>query len=311
MDMGGSGGANDGVNSHTDIRARGWVAQLPDGWRPYALLMRLDRPIGSWLLFLPGLWAFALAAPGWGRGLWLAALFGLGSVVMRGAGCVVNDLWDRELDRQVTRTAGRPLASGTVRPRQALAFLGLLLLIGLTVLLQLNPLCWLLGVVSLVPVALYPLAKRVTDYPQAVLGLTFSWAAPMGYAAATGHLDGAALSLYAAAFLWILGYDTIYAHQDREDDALVGVRSTARRFGERTAPFLLFCYAGAVALLLLAGFLGGAGALFYPALLLPALVLGWQIRRLNIHDPVLCLRLFQRNREVGLLVAAAFLIGRL
>ena len=299
------------MSAFTDIQARGWVARLPEGLRPYALLMRLDRPIGSWLLFLPGLWAFAMVAPSWGQGLWLAFLFGVGSVVMRGAGCVVNDLWDRELDRKVTRTAGRPLASGAVTPKQALVLLALLLSIGLAILLQLNRFCWLLGVVSLVPVALYPLAKRVTDYPQAVLGLTFSWAAPMGYAAATGVLDAAGLVLYAAAFLWILGYDTIYAHQDREDDALVGVRSTARRFGEKTAPFLVACYAGALALLLLAGGLAGMGALFWPAMLLPAGVLAWQIRRLDIHDPALCLKLFQRNREVGLLVALAFLAGRL
>ncbi|MGY4801777.1 4-hydroxybenzoate octaprenyltransferase [Teichococcus aerofrigidensis] len=299
------------VIPHTDIRARGWVAQLPDGWRPYALLMRLDRPIGSWLLFLPALWAFALAAQDWAQGLALALLFGLGSVVMRGAGCVVNDLWDRDLDRKVTRTAGRPIASGAVTPRQALLFLAALLAIGLAILVQLNGLAILLGVVSLLPVALYPLAKRVTDFPQAVLGLTFSWGAPMGYAAATGRLDGPGLVLYAAAFLWILGYDTIYAHQDREDDALIGVRSTARHFGERTAPFLLACYAGAVALLLLAGILAGLGPFFHVALLAPAGVLAWQIRRLDIHDPVLCLRLFQRNREVGLLITLAFLAGRL
>ncbi|WP_419900051.1 4-hydroxybenzoate octaprenyltransferase [Roseomonas sp. USHLN139] len=298
------------VIPHTDIRALGWVAQLPPGLRPYALLMRLDRPIGSWLLFLPALWAFALAAPDLRTGLWLALLFGLGSVVMRGAGCVVNDLWDRDLDRQVTRTAGRPLASGAVRPRQALAFLGLLLAIGLGILLQLNTLCWLLGVVSLVPVALYPLAKRVTDFPQAVLGLTFSWGAPMGYAAATGRLDAPGLLLYAAAFLWILGYDTIYAHQDREDDALVGVRSTARRFGEKTRPFLIACYAGAVALLLAAGLAAGLGLAFFAAMLAPAALLAWQIGRLDIHDPALCLKLFQRNREVGLLVGLAFLLGR-
>lgn len=296
---------------HTDIRARGWVAQLPPAWQPYALLMRLDRPIGSWLLFLPGLWAFALAAPGWGAGLWLTLLFGLGAVVMRGAGCVVNDLWDRDLDRRVTRTAGRPLASGAVTPRQALAFLAALLAIGLAILLQLNTLCWGLGVVSLLPVALYPLAKRVTDFPQAVLGLTFSWAAPMGYAAATGRLDAPGLLLYAAAFLWILGYDTIYAHQDREDDALVGVRSTARFFGRRTGAALVVFYAGTLALLAAAGAAGGMGALFYPALLLPAGLLAWQIRRLDIDDPALCLRLFQRNRETGLLIALAFLAGRL
>lgn len=299
------------MNTHTDIRARGWVAQLPEAWRPFALLMRLDRPIGAWLLFLPALWAFAMAAPGWGVGVALILLFGIGSVVMRGAGCVVNDLWDRDLDRQVTRTAGRPLASGAVSPRQALAFLGALLAIGLLILLQLNWLSILLGVVSLVPVVLYPLAKRVTDWPQAVLGLTFSWGAPMGYAAATGRLDAPGLLLYAAAFLWILGYDTIYAHQDREDDALVGVRSSARRLGARTRPFLVGCYGGTVALLAAAGWQGGMGPLFWPVLLVAALVLGWQVARLDIDDPARCLRLFQNNREVGLLIALAFLAGRL
>lgn len=299
------------MSGYTDIRAGGWVARLPEAWRPYALLMRLDRPIGSWLLFLPGLWAFAMVAPSWGRGLWLTALFGLGAVLMRGAGCVVNDLWDRDLDRKVERTAGRPLASGAVRPKQALAFLLGVLLVSLLILLQLNLAAIVLGVFSLVPVALYPLAKRVTDYPQAVLGIVFSWAAPMGYATVTGGLDAAAVALWAAGFFWILGYDTIYAHQDREDDALVGIRSTALRFGDRTRPFLTACYAVTVALLALSGWLAGLGWWFLPALLLPAALLARQVVALDIRDPGLCLRLFKANREVGLAIALAFLIGRL
>lgn len=299
------------MSGYTDIRAGGWVARLPESWRPYALLMRLDRPIGSWLLFLPGLWAFAMAAPSWGRGLWLTALFGLGAVLMRGAGCVVNDLWDRDLDRKVERTAGRPLASGAIRPKQALAFLLGVLLVSLLILLQLNLAAIILGLLSLVPVALYPLAKRVTDYPQAVLGVVFSWAAPMGYATVTGGLDAAALALWAAGFFWILGYDTIYAHQDREDDALVGIRSTALRFGERTRPFLTACYAVTVALLALSGWLAGLSWWFLPALLLPAALLARQVVALDIRDPGLCLRLFKANREVGLAIALAFLIGRL
>jgi 4-hydroxybenzoate polyprenyltransferase len=299
------------MSGYTDIRAGGWVARLPEGWRPYALLMRLDRPIGSWLLVLPGFWAFAMAAPSWGRGLWLAFLFGLGAVLMRGAGCVVNDLWDRDLDRQVERTAGRPLAAGTVRPRQALVFLLGLLLVSFLILIQLPWVAILLGVLSLVPIALYPLAKRVTDYPQAMLGLVFSWAAPTGYAAATGGLDAAAFLLWAAGFFWILGYDTIYAHQDREDDALVGIRSTALRFGDRTRPFLVACYAVALALLVAAGLAAGLSWWFLPALLLPAGLLARQVAALDIHDPALCLRLFKANRDVGLAIAAAFLIGRL
>jgi 4-hydroxybenzoate polyprenyltransferase len=299
------------VSGYTDIRAGGWVARLPEGWRPYALLMRLDRPIGSWLLFLPGLWAFAMAAPSWGRGLWLTALFGVGAVLMRGAGCVVNDLWDRDIDRQVERTAGRPLASGAVRPKQALAFLAGILAVSLVILLMLPAAAILLGVVSLVPVVLYPLAKRVTDFPQAMLGVVFSWAAPMGYAAATGGLDAAAVALWAAGLFWILGYDTIYAHQDREDDALLGIGSTALRFGERTRPFLAACYGATLALLALAGWLGGLSAWFLPALLLPAALLARQVMRLDIHDPASCLVLFKANREVGLAIALAFLIGRL
>src|SRR5271156_6210894 len=239
--------------SHTDIIADGWVARLPMGWRPYALLARLDRPIGAWLLFLPGLWGVLLARPVASEAARLVVLFGVGAVVMRSAGCVVNDLWDRDIDRKVARTAGRPLASGALRPRQALAFLAVLLAVGLAILLQLNVLCWVLGTASLVLVALYPLAKRVTWWPQLMMGFTFGFGAPLGYAAGAGRIDGVLAALYGAAILWDLGFDTIYAHQDREDDALVGIGSTARLFGGRTAPFLAACYAGAVAMLALAG----------------------------------------------------------
>jgi 4-hydroxybenzoate polyprenyltransferase len=294
----------------TDIVAHGWVARLPRHWAPFALLARLDRPIGCWLLFLPGLWSILLGRLAFWPSLRLLALFLIGAVLMRSAGCVVNDLWDRDLDRQVTRTAGRPLAAGTVSVREALAFLVVLLLASLAILLQLNWATQKLGVASLLLVALYPLAKRVTWWPQAMLGLTFSWAAPMGYAAATGRLDGAAVALYAGAFCWILGYDTIYAHQDREDDALVGVRSTARLFGENSRAFLAACYTATVALLALAGWFAGLAAPFYAALALPAAMLAWQVGKLDIHDPALCLRLFRANREVGLAIALAVLIGR-
>jgi 4-hydroxybenzoate polyprenyltransferase len=299
------------MSGHTDIRAGGWVARLPAGWRPYALLMRLDRPIGSWLLFLPGLWAFALVAPGWRQGLWLTALFGLGAVLMRGAGCVVNDLWDRDLDRKVERTAGRPLASGALRARHALVFLALVLAAALLILLQLNGAAQMLGVASLVPVVLYPLAKRVTDWPQAVLGVIFSWAAPMGYVAVMGGLDGAAFALWAAGFFWILGYDTIYAHQDREDDALVGIRSSALRLKDKTRPFLILCYGLTMGLLALAGWLAGLAPWYLLGLAVPGAMLARQVVALDIADPALCLRLFKANRDVGLAIAAAFLLGRL
>jgi 4-hydroxybenzoate polyprenyltransferase len=294
---------------HTDIVVTGWVARLPRAWLPYLLLARVDRPIGTWLLFLPGLWGILLARASAAETLRLIVLFGLGSLVMRAAGCVVNDLWDRDIDRLVARTAGRPLASGALRPRQALVFLVLLLLAGLAVLLQLDRLAQGLGVASLLLVGLYPLAKRVTWWPQLVMGLTFGFGAPLGYAAAAGRVDGAWAALYGAAILWDLGFDTIYAHQDREDDALVGVRSTARLFGEHTKPFLAACYAASVAILAAAGWLAGLGPWFYPALALPAVLLARQVAMLDINDPAACLRMFRANREVGLAVGLAILAG--
>lgn len=299
------------MQGHTDIVASGWTARLPASWRPYILLARLDRPIGAWLLFLPGLWSILLARAPAGRTLWLIALFGLGAVLMRAAGCVVNDFWDRDLDRRVTRTAGRPLASGAIGLRQAGLFLAALLAASLAILLQLDPLAQALGIASLALVALYPLAKRVTWWPQIVLGCTFGWGAPMGYAAACGRLDGAAGALYAASIVWILGYDTIYAHQDREDDALIGIKSTARLFGERTMPCVAACYLVTVLLLGGAGWLAALSPWFLAGLLLPALLLAHQVVRLDVHNPRLCLQLFKANREVGLAVALAILIGRL
>ncbi len=296
---------------HTDIRSGGWVARLPPSFRPFALLARIDRPIGAWLLFLPGLWSILLARAPAGFSLWLLALFLAGSFLMRAAGCVVNDLWDRDLDRKVERTRGRPLASGAVSARGAFAFLFALLLPSLGILLALDPLAIVLGVSSLLLVVLYPLAKRVTWWPQAMLGITFGWGAPMGYAAAAGRLDFASLALYGAAIAWTIGYDTIYAHQDREDDALVGMGSTALLWGERTRPFLAVCYVLAVALLALAGRLAGLGMGFFVGLSLPAAMLAWQVATLDIHDPAKCLRLFKANRDVGFAVGLALLLGRL
>ena len=296
---------------HTDIVTDGWVARLPRAWLPYILLTRLDRPIGAWLLFLPGLWSILLAAPSPGQAAILAGLFLAGAFVMRGAGCVVNDMWDRDMDRRVTRTAGRPLAAGMVGMRGAGLFLVALLGIGLLIVVRLNRPAQLLGVASLALVVSYPLAKRVTWWPQLMLGFTFGWGAPMGFAAASGRLTATAGVLYAAAILWILGYDTIYAHQDREDDALVGVRSTARLFGARSKPFLAACYSGTVVLLLLAGALAGLSPWFDVAMAVPATLLAWQVMRLNIGDPAACLRLFQLNREAGFAVAAAIVLGRL
>ena len=296
---------------HTDIKTTGWVARVPAAWVPYIHLARADRPIGGWLLFLPGLWSITLTAPTLERGATLIALFLAGAFLMRGAGCVVNDMWDRDMDRLVTRTAARPLASGALRMRHAVIFLAILLALSFTILLQHDPLAQALGVGSLLLVVTYPLAKRVTWWPQLMLGFTFGWGAPMGYAAATGRIDAAAIALYAAAIVWILGYDTIYAHQDREDDALIGVRSTARLFVQRTKPFLAACYTATIALLALAGFLAGLPGLFHFALLLPATLLAGQILRLDIDNPALCLTLFRANREAGFAIGFAILLGRM
>ncbi|MEQ8863084.1 MAG: 4-hydroxybenzoate octaprenyltransferase [Thalassobaculum sp.] len=297
----------------SDIRQGDWVDRLlPDGWRPYARLARLDRPIGTWLLYLPCLWGLAL---GWQANrlpvaemLWLVALFGVGALVMRGAGCTVNDLFDRDLDRRVARTATRPIASGAITPRQALLFLAAQLVVGLAILLQLNRFSWAVGVAVLVLVFVYPLAKRVTDWPQAVLGLTFNWGALLGYAAVTGTLEPPAMITYAAGFFWTLGYDTIYAHQDKEDDAIVGVRSSALALGERTKPALVAFYAVTVALLGVAAWTAGLGPLSYAGLVAVAGHFAWQIRTVDIDDPQRCLAVFKANRDAGLIVALAFVL---
>jgi 4-hydroxybenzoate polyprenyltransferase len=295
----------------TDISATGWVASAPTAWRPYLLLARLDRPIGIWLLFLPGAWGILLARAAWDATLRLLLLFAIGSIVMRAAGCVVNDMWDRDLDRRVARTAGRPLAAGMLSMRQATLFLVFLLLAGLCVLLQLNPLCWALGIGSLLLVALYPLAKRVTWWPQLVMGFTFGFGAPMGYAAAAGRIDAAGAALYGAAIFWDLGFDTIYGFQDIEDDALVGVRSTSRRFAHMPRRFLAASYVLCLGLLALAGHLTHANPVFWPALLPAAALLAWQAARLDPASPPACLRLFRLNRETGIAIAAALLAARL
>jgi 4-hydroxybenzoate polyprenyltransferase len=294
----------------TDIRPTGWVARAPSALRPYLLLARLDRPIGIWLLFLPGAWGILLARATAAETLRLLVLFAIGSVTMRAAGCVVNDMWDRDLDRRVARTAGRPLASGALRMRQAVWFLAGLLAIGLAVLLQLRPLCWVLGAGSLVLVGLYPLAKRVTWWPQLVMGFTFGFGAPMGFAAAHGGGLEAGVVLYAAAIAWDLGFDTIYGFQDIEDDALAGIKSTSRRFAHAPRRFLSACYAATLALLAWAGWLGGAGTWFWPALLVPACLLAWQVARLDAASPADCLALFRLNRETGIAIAVALLIAR-
>jgi 4-hydroxybenzoate polyprenyltransferase len=289
-----------------------WVDTHAPLWlRPYLRLSRLDRPIGSWLLLLPCWWSAALAAGvahDISRLPLFIALFFLGAFAMRGAGCTWNDITDRDLDAKVERTRSRPIPSGQVSVAQALVFLVVQALIGLAVLLQFNRFAVLTGVASLLIVAIYPFMKRVTYWPQIVLGFAFSWGALMGWSAAFGRLDPPALLLYAGAICWVIGYDTIYAHQDREDDALVGIKSTALLFRERTKPVLAVFYVLAVVLLAFAGWGAGAGLVFGLALLAFAGHLAWQIARLDINDPANCLAVFKSNRDAGLILFAGLVL---
>jgi 4-hydroxybenzoate polyprenyltransferase len=292
-----------------------WVDRHAPSWiQPYLRLARADRPIGSWLLLLPCWWSVALAAVA-ARAPWpnlqLLVLFAIGAVVMRGAGCTWNDILDRDLDASVERTRSRPIPSGQVSAKKAFVFLLILSLIGLVVLLQFNRFAILIGILSLAVVALYPLAKRVTNFPQAVLGLAFSWGALMGWAAVFGRLDPPALLLYAGSIAWVIGYDTIYAHQDREDDALLGVGSTALFFKENTKPALAAFYAAAVVLIAFAGYFAGAGVVFAIGIVAFALHLAWQVRAIDIDDPALCLRIFRSNRDAGLILFTALVCNAL
>ena len=297
---------------HTDIDLSGWWRHLPSGCHPYILVARLDRPIGWWLLLLPGWWVIPVAAPGIGAGFFLMALFLAGAVAMRAAGCVVNDLWDRRLDSQVERTAGRPLAAGTIGIVEALLFLGLLCAIGLTVLVQLPFFAILTGIAALPLVILYPLAKRVTWWPQAVLGLTFSWGVPLGWAAASGSPPPAALALvYAGSVAWVFGYDTIYAIQDMADDREVGVKSSALGLGRHLRAGVATAYALAVAGLGLGFWLLLGTGIWVAALVAMALHLAWQSYRLDAGDPAMALRLFKSNRDAGLILTAGLVINQI
>jgi len=294
----------DSVGNWVDNRAPVWT-------RPYLRLARYDRPIGSWLLLMPCWWSAALAA-GVARdvsGLPLTVLlFFIGAFVMRGAGCTWNDITDRNLDTKVERTRSRPIPAGQVSVTQALLFLVLQALVGLGVLLQFNRFAIFTGIASLVIVAVYPFMKRITYWPQITLGLAFSWGALMGFAVTLGRLDAAALVLYAGSICWVIAYDTIYAHQDTEDDVLVGIKSTALLFGDKTKLALTIFYSAAVVLIGIAFWLAGAG---WPAALgLAAFAahLAWQVRRLDISDSALCLRIFKSNRDAGLLLFAMLVI---
>ena len=330
-----------------DAAGRNWVdARAPEAMKPWLKLARLDRPIGIWLLLLPGWQGIALAlaqyriTPGLHE-VWLFAGFAIGACLMRAAGCAFNDIVDRHIDAKVARTAGRPIPSGRITVKQALAFIIGCSLISLTILLTLNLTAVLLGVGSLVLVAAYPFMKRITWWPQAWLGLTFNWGALMGYAAATGvlaftvwadgtmkvatgelltfatapgvngHLTLAAVLLWVGGVFWTLGYDTVYALQDIEDDAMVGVKSSARRLGKSVRPGVAVFFVLAVASAGAAGLIAGLGALFYVGLVAYAAHLAWQVCTLKPDNGVVALKLFKSNREAGLILLAAIGLGAL
>ncbi|MFZ5720605.1 MAG: 4-hydroxybenzoate octaprenyltransferase [Pseudomonadota bacterium] len=296
-----------------DAAPSNWVDRwAPPPLRPWLKLGRFDRPTGIWLLMLPGWQGIALAGAMQGRlpDPRLLALFFVGSALMRAAGCAYNDIVDRDIDAKVARTAGRPIPAGQISVKQAWAFVVACSLASLLILLSLPPLCWALGVASLGLVAAYPFMKRITWWPQAWLGLTFNWGALMGFAAAAGELSLPALVLYASGIFWTLGYDTIYAIQDIEDDALAGVKSSARRLGSAAPGAVLAFYAIAAGLAAVAGALAGLGPAFYAlAALFAAHLLGWQAMRVKAGDGALALRLFKSNTWAGALLFAALAAG--
>ena len=289
-----------------DSERRGFIGGLPPRLRPYASLMRLDRPIGTWLLYWPCAWSVALAGVEgrWALFLWLF----LGAFAMRSAGCVYNDIVDRDLDKKVERTRLRPLASGRVSVRSAWILIGLLCAIGLLVLTQLNRTAALISLVSIAPVAAYPFMKRITWWPQAWLGLVFSWGALVGWPAVNESLDWTPLVLWFGSIAWVIGYDTLYAIQDIEDDALVGVKSSARRLGEKAPLGVGVCYAVALLLWGIAIWMVRPDALALLALGPAGLHLAHQALRADPQDADLALRLFRSNRTTGFLVFLGMLV---
>jgi 4-hydroxybenzoate polyprenyltransferase len=283
----------------------------PKSLVPYLRLARADRPIGFFLLALPCFWSVALASRNLDEAYpdpWLLLLFAIGALVMRGAGCTYNDIVDREIDGQVARTMSRPLPSGQVTLRAAIVFMVALSLIGLAVLLSFNSFTIWLGLGVLPIVALYPFVKRVSHWPQAVLGLAFNWGTLMGWPAVLGRLDWPAVVLYAGAVCWTIGYDTIYAHQDRGDDGLLGLKSTALRFGRATKPWLTLLYGIAWLAITAAGIMAGAGTAFLLGMIVAGAQLAWQVVTLDIDDAENCLARFRSNRDFGALVFAAILL---
>ena len=301
----------DGTTGFTDINRRHWsLRYLPPWAQPYGRLSRWDRPIGIWLLLLPCWWSLALgASPEWGRLAGWMALFALGATAMRGAGCTWNDIVDRKIDAQVERTRGRPLPSGEVKLRDALIWTVLQSLVGAAILFKFNKFAGGVALASLLLVAIYPTMKRITSWPQFILGLAFNWGALVGYAAVTGALSWATVALYVGGVAWTLVYDTIYAMQDQRDDAIVGVRSTARRFADAPRRWLSLFAGLAVVAWLAAGQLAGLRPPYYAMLGAVALHFAWQIATLKPHDQADCLRKFKANGWLGLLLLAGLMAG--
>jgi len=301
--------------SASDIPVDSWVDRfMPRPSHPYIRLARFDRPIGTWLLLFPCWWSIAMAWPNWQASsdvLYLFAAFGIGALVMRGAGCTYNDIVDRNFDAQVARTKNRPLPSGQITVRQAMIFLLALLLIGLAVLLTLKTYAIAVGAASLILVFTYPLMKRVTFWPQFFLGLTFNWGALLGWAAVSGDLATPAIILYAGGIFWTLGYDTIYAHQDRQDDPKAGVKSTARRLGLGSKPWLYAFYFIAIALFTYAGTLGNYAWPYFAGLGLGAAQLIWQVWDVDINTPKDCLAKFKSNRLFSWLFLGGILAAQI
>lgn len=304
----------DNTIRHTDIKSDGWIGRyVPEKLHPYAYLARLDRPIGIWLLLLPGWWAIILASGGLLAlnfdDIKLLVLFAIGAAVMRAAGCVINDLWDRKLDAKVTRTQMRPLAAGTVTVMQSGIFLALLLLMALWILLQIPSLVTvLLGFLAVPLIVLYPLMKRITWWPQMFLGVIFNFSILMGWSAVTGVIGQPSILLYAGAILWTLGYDTIYAHQDKEDDMRIGIKSTALKFGQHSKKWVAGFYAVSWLLFMNAFIAAEAGVLSGFVLLATAAHFAWQIYKWDVDNPQNSLAVFCSNRDLGLIILAAALV---
>jgi 4-hydroxybenzoate polyprenyltransferase len=303
----------DRTTGFTDIDNQHWsLRYLPPWMRPYGRLARWDRPIGIWLLLFPCWWSVALAAaPHWDNMIGWMALFAVGALAMRGAGCTWNDIVDRKVDARVERTRGRPLPSGEVKLHQALIWMALQSLVGVAILFKFNKFAGGVALASLLLVAIYPTMKRLTSWPQVVLGLAFNWGALVGYAALTGKLSWAVFALYAGGVAWTMVYDTIYAMQDQRDDAVIGVRSTARRFAGAPRRWLSLFAVLALAGWALAGYLANLSPLYGVVLLVIALHFGWQIAFLKPHDQADCLAKFKANAHVGILLTVAVILGHL